>query len=89
MGRGFLLPNSGNYLVIIVHLIMLKMFKQHIDTDLPFLQNGRLLVAVSGGRDSCVLTHLCHELELEFAIAHCNFKLRGGESDRDTIFVNA
>ncbi|TXD84199.1 tRNA lysidine(34) synthetase TilS [Subsaximicrobium wynnwilliamsii] len=48
---------------------------------------SRLLIAISGGLDSVVLTHLCHKLGLSFALAHCNFNLRGMESDSDEDFV--
>jgi tRNA(Ile)-lysidine synthase len=51
------------------------------------LANHRLLLAVSGGVDSVVLAHLCQEAGLNFAIAHCNFRLRGTESDEDAAFV--
>ena len=37
--------------------------------------------------DSVVLTHLCHQLNLNIALAHCNFNLRGKESDNDEDFV--
>ncbi|MGB1308982.1 MAG: tRNA lysidine(34) synthetase TilS [Oceanihabitans sp.] len=46
-----------------------------------------LLVAISGGLDSVVLTHLCKQAKLNFALAHCNFNLRGNESDADQDFV--
>lgn len=45
------------------------------------------LVAVSGGADSMVTATLFHEAGLNFAVAHCNFHLRGTDSDRDMHFV--
>ena len=46
-----------------------------------------VLAAVSGGRDSVVLAELLHRGGYRFEIAHCNFHLRGDESDRDEQFV--
>lgn len=66
---------------------MLKKFKKHLDQKLSFLKEGKLLIAISGGVDSIVLAHLCHKLDLNFALAHCNFNLRGDESDADQDFV--
>jgi tRNA(Ile)-lysidine synthase len=51
------------------------------------LTGQRFLLAVSGGMDSVVLCRLCRDAGLSFAIAHCNFALRGEESDRDEAFV--
>ena len=49
--------------------------------------NRRLLVAVSGGADSVCLLRALHMLGCECIVAHCNFHLRGEESDRDEQFV--
>jgi tRNA(Ile)-lysidine synthase len=46
-----------------------------------------VLVAVSGGVDSMVLAQLMLDSKVSFAIAHCNFKLRGGDADGDQQFV--
>lgn len=66
---------------------MLTEFKAHINLNFPLLLKDRLLVACSGGLDSVVLTHLCHSAGLHIALAHCNFRLRGSQSDADETFV--
>ncbi|MBO7652089.1 MAG: tRNA lysidine(34) synthetase TilS [Bacteroidales bacterium] len=47
----------------------------------------RLLCAVSGGIDSMVMLSLLNEMNYECVVAHCNFRLRGDESDGDEQFV--
>lgn len=49
--------------------------------------NGTVLVAVSGGADSVALLHLLHTLGYSVSALHCNFHLRGEESDADQQFV--
>ncbi len=51
------------------------------------LSTEKFLAAVSGGIDSVVLCELCKQVGLKFSIAHCNFQLRGEESERDEQFV--
>jgi len=51
------------------------------------LHHDHILVAVSGGIDSMVLAHLFLHLKAKVGLAHCNFKLRAGESDLDEQFV--
>ena len=68
---------------------MLTKFQSHINENLPFLKKKKLLLATSGGIDSMVLLHLCHQLELDIRVAHCNFQLRGDESDKDEDFVKS
>ncbi|HOS84989.1 MAG TPA: tRNA lysidine(34) synthetase TilS [Bacteroidales bacterium] len=46
-----------------------------------------LLVGVSGGVDSMVLLHILQALECKVHVAHCNFSLRGAESDADEHLV--
>jgi tRNA(Ile)-lysidine synthase len=52
-----------------------------------FDANNKILLAVSGGLDSSVLSYLIAQITPNFALAHCNFKLRGAESDEDQAFV--
>lgn len=66
---------------------MQQAFQEHIDTHFPELRTKPFLIAVSGGLDSIVLTHLCRKLGLRFGIAHVNFRLRGEDSDSDARFV--
>ncbi len=66
---------------------MLDKFKENIESNFPFLKEKKLLLACSGGVDSVVLVHLMHSLGYEIALAHCNFSLRGIESDKDAKFV--
>ncbi|RBA27516.1 tRNA lysidine(34) synthetase TilS [Flavobacterium tibetense] len=66
---------------------MLTKFKNHLEQNFPYLKEKKLLLAVSGGLDSMVLMHLFQELRYSIGIAHCNFQLRGKESDADENFV--
>jgi tRNA(Ile)-lysidine synthase len=66
---------------------VLIQFQKHINSKLSFLEGAKLLITISGGLDSVALTHLCHQLKLNFSLAHCNFNLRGNESDADEDFV--
>ena len=47
----------------------------------------KVLLAVSGGVDSVVMAHLFAAARFECGVAHCNFQLRGADSDADEAFV--
>ena len=64
---------------------MQEVFKNQIESEFSFMTNSRCILAISGGIDSVVLTYLLHDLNIDFALAHCNFNLRGQESDEDPI----
>jgi len=66
---------------------MLDKLQNHLNQNLSFLKDKKLLLAVSGGLDSMILSHLFQRLDYDIAIAHCNFNLRGEESDGDEAFV--
>lgn len=70
-------------------MTLLQLFQSHWKKKFPNLakDNCRLLLAVSGGIDSVVLTDLVARCGFDFRIAHCNFRLRGAESERDEQFV--
>lgn len=62
-------------------------FIEHLKSLVPDVVHAHYLLAVSGGKDSTALAHLFHYQQLNFEIAHCNFHLRGEESDKDEQFV--
>ena len=66
---------------------LLQRFIDNIKNENLFQKKDYLLLAVSGGVDSVVLCELCNQAGFNFEIAHCNFQLRGEESERDEAFV--
>lgn len=52
-------------------------------------EDGKYLVALSGGADSVSLLLILHDMGYEVEACHCNFHLRGKESDRDEQFCAA
>lgn len=66
---------------------LLQQFLEYVQTHQLFSRSNHLLLAVSGGVDSVVLAHLCKSAGYTFSLAHCNFKLRGADSDADEAFV--
>lgn len=66
---------------------MLKKLKDFIIGFDLINPKDKLVLAVSGGKDSVAMAHLFSSLEYDFVIAHCNFMMRGEESDEDASFV--
>jgi len=66
---------------------LLSDFQKHINNKFSFLKSKKLLIAFSGGLDSLVLSHLLSVLKYDISLAHCNFRLRGIESDIDEKFA--
>lgn len=66
---------------------MQKEFKRFISSHIFISPGTKILLANSGGLDSMVLFDLLLKAEISFSVAHCNFGLRGKESDGDSKFV--
>ena len=66
---------------------MLSKFESYIKDQFPYLLKEKSIVCCSGGVDSVVLFNLMLSVNKNFVVAHCNFKLRGKDSDRDEEFV--
>jgi tRNA(Ile)-lysidine synthase len=64
-----------------------KKFTELVHRGELFNQGNLILLAVSGGLDSVVMADLFNRAKLNFAVAHCNFQLRGKDSDADEKFV--
>ncbi|MBW6500234.1 MAG: tRNA lysidine(34) synthetase TilS [Bacteroidales bacterium] len=66
---------------------MIDAFLKYADTNSLFRPGEKILLAVSGGIDSMVMSHLFITTGKDIALVHCNFSLRGRESDLDEEFV--
>lgn len=65
----------------------LKKVQHFIDSNRLLTPNSRILIGVSGGKDSVVLLNIMTKLGYNCVVAHCNFHLRDKESDNDALFV--
>jgi tRNA(Ile)-lysidine synthase len=82
-------PLKG-YLFLFLQLNSMEMieeFNKYIFENKLVKQGDKILLAVSGGIDSMVMAHLFLGLNHKEGIAHCNFCLRGKESDKDEELV--
>ena len=72
---------------------LLSQFVRTVRQQQLFQSGHHILVAVSGGPDSIALLSLLHRLadpwRLTLTVVHCNYGLRGAESDGDESFVSA
>ena len=66
---------------------MINKVQEYIASKDLFSKDNHLLVAISGGSDSICLFFILKDLGYNIELAHCNFKLRSDESDKDEIFV--
>ena len=66
---------------------MLEIVQNQLKDQLKSADHPHFLLACSGGVDSMVLFNLLLKLDHSFTVAHCNFQLRGKESDGDQDFV--
>ncbi len=66
---------------------MLEQFLAYINRYNLIAEGEKIVLALSGGIDSMVLADLLLKSKVEFIAAHCNFHLRGHESDGDDWFV--
>lgn len=66
---------------------MLRRVKKYIQDNGMLHEGDRVLVCVSGGADSIALLDVLLRGGYRCVVAHCNFHLRGEESDRDEAFV--
>lgn len=67
--------------------MLIERFQEYVNRQNLFTRQDKILLTVSGGVDSMVLMSLCVNSGYKVGIAHCNFCLRGHESDEDEIMV--
>ena len=66
---------------------LLQAFEKYVERHELFSHEDKILLTVSGGVDSMVMLSIFVRLDYNVEVAHCNFGLRGKESDEDTEMV--
>ena len=66
---------------------MIEKVRKYIDREIGLEPDSIIFVAISGGADSTALLLIMKELGYRLHALHCNFHLRGDESNRDQVFV--
>ena len=70
-------------------MIVKKKVADFIEKQQLLSRDGLHIVALSGGADSVALLLILRQLDYRVEAAHCNFHLRGDESNRDEAFVKS
>lgn len=68
-------------------MLLLEEFEKYVAQNELFGHDDKILLTVSGGVDSMVMMSLFAASGYRFGVAHCNFQLRGQESDEDEALV--
>lgn len=68
-------------------MTLTEAFQKYIDDNDLATRADRILLTVSGGVDSMVMLSLFVRCGYRVGVAHCNFQLRGAESDEDELLV--
>ena len=68
-------------------MLLLEEFEKYVSENELFSHDDKILLTVSGGVDSMVMMALTAAAGYRFGVAHCNFQLRGAESDEDEVLV--
>jgi tRNA(Ile)-lysidine synthase len=66
---------------------MINRFTEYIEQNHLFHPSEKILLAVSGGIDSMVMWKLFDDTRFDYSVIHCNFQLRGEDSDKDELMV--
>ena len=62
-------------------------FQKYITDHSLATKDNKIILTVSGGVDSMVMMHLFVEAGYNVGVDHCNFCLRGEESEEDEVLV--